>query len=413
MFAELLGLSSSEVSSFFIQAYGWILTIAIILGLLSGYLKCQYGKVVSHYSEILKNVVMVVVVLLALIDDWHQLSQLMSFYLGKYVVEYYYFFVHANKYTGPNNRHLEKGEIQLDTSILEFQLPAENSSPRFYDHVDDDFEKQGDYGPESKCCFNRNFAFYNGRGKEGAYLKLTVSLQKMPEFVSLETVENLNAAAAWYYLVSHSIPDKVTELSQDSYEKSDNTMILNWEAKSAGLVNYVAFSQENRDIENHSIRFIHVAVNSTLMLTIRIQVDVYKTEAKKQVVAFLNKLESAWTLVGKGPENSEEFKAAKTLPGLLPPEHKVFTLQLPSEKEYRLAVREHSSDPLEWMVFEQSFGFYDWFVIQQSIVCNEYNSLLDEFVQERRDACLTTAKFFSAGGNKIEDISEKVTEASV
>ena len=396
----------------------WMIVLLVLLGSLSGYASRQYGRKLTRLETPIGLAAILICVFGVIFKGSQLFVDYLYFIFFEKAVAGIYGHMRRNKYLGPDENLLDIRKISLgdSESEIDFSLPAGSVTKHYYssEDVDKDFSKNNGYFLASKKCFSNNYKFYCGRGEVGASFQLTLMLHKADRFESLEKVENLNAAASWHFLTRYVFPEHISQCPKnpDDIDDSsfDESSIKNWMARRFEGRDFITYSVYESKMNDFFTHYIHVAFNDSIMLSIEVRVHICDTSIDHVAHEFLRKLDTSWCLDGKGPGANVGQDEIKTLPGILPPQITKFNVEMPTWFGYKEALRNHSNDVLEWMVFEQSFGFTDWYACQLAMVCNEYNALVDKYADDVFNQCLVKAKTYSETGATVINIHCKTSE---
>ncbi len=398
---DFLGFNSQEISeivnSLLFQVSGWLILVA---GMLHGLLEHQYGRWIKPWSRLVGYPVLIYVVALTLTVNIYYSTLYMWFICGGAVISLiYYFALPAGWYLGPQLNRMATLELTLDSGILKFDHPAINNEghafPQDADFQPDQFERKYGATYTFKRYLQRTWMIYDRHGKSSANILLEISVQNMAGAGDLSRIDSLNGAAAQYYFFNHALPDDEFDViyRENEYryepEAFSNWRKTNFDGRDAITYDILMNGRSYRK------QYLHCALSSDLMLTLEFKVAASKddTQLLDRVDTLIGFLIRGFTLIGENnPAPTQSHSTSNQddqFPHdeIKPPEFDHFDTPLPTTKQHRLALRERARDKVEWMVFENSDLFQDWYIEQSIALCHDFDDMRLAFIDAQLKKC--------------------------
>ncbi len=369
--------------------------ILIFAGLIKGILSRQYGLVVREWAQMLTIPVLTYVTVLMFSTDYYYIVLYTWFILGEALVSLVYHFIFPKDwYLGPRLKHLVSSNIELDEGRLEFSYPVPNNGG-FYPPLDEDFLP--DHFEDSdidvlkyKSYLRRTWIFYDKNGSMSSRITLDVLVHKIPDCGDLRQIENLNKAAALHYFVNYAVPedsdDGFPHQETYTYQPED---FSNWRPVKINGRDAVTY-EILRPNRRYRTQYFHCVLSRDLFLTFEFYVIMGDDEGLlKRVDQLIETLLSRCSVVSEkiptrsGDQCSSDLENKTQKSQLMPPQFDHFNVILPSDEDYKLDLRAHARDQVEWMVFENSDLFYGWYQDQVQVVCSDYSNLRKAFVDSQ------------------------------
>jgi hypothetical protein len=306
----------------------------------------------------------------------------------------YHFIFPKDWSLGPRLKHLVSSNIELDEGRLEFSYPAPNNGgsfpPRDEDFEPDHFEDSAIDVLKYKSYLRRTWIFYDKKGSMSSRITLDVLVHKIPDCGDLRQIENLNKAAALHYFVNYAVPDD----SDDGFQHEESytyqpEAFSNWRSVQINGRDAVTY-EILRPNRRYRTQYFHCALSRDLFLTFEFYVIMGDDEVLlKRTDQLIETLLSGLNVVNeKKPKSSQDQSNSDREDQtqqfkLMPPQFDHFNVILPSDEDYKLDLRAHARDEVEWMVFENSDLFYGWYHDQVRAVCGDYNKLREAFIDSQ------------------------------
>lgn len=325
------------------------------------------------------------------------------FYLSLFVIrlgsnkfiEKFYRTALPERTVDPKTSPKKENKIRMDDCVLTIILPEANSRHhlRDKDFQPEHFECSEQSRIPSKRYMQREWVFYQGMGYVYASIKLQISVHEISDYGDLTSLQSLNGAAAALYFDNikfPEIPDHLYNAIPSSVVKAND--YSNWHLNHINGKKIISYEVSDRE-NNRKTRYMHYALSSNHMLTLMVKTAYTDEKDLEKTNAFLSTFIDSWELIDLQNANLEtnapsvEAQAATPSITLSGPKFDEFDLNLPSEKEYRLILRQHARDEIEWIVFEQSIFYRGWFLHQMELVKEEYKQLRQAYIDRQFDIC--------------------------
>lgn len=311
---------------------------------------------------------------------------LASIYMvGYYSTGFLYDLLMRKHYFPPDTDHLDKIDLQLDGANLVMDLYKSNGSDGWretnLEAFPEKFEKKEGELFASKHYFRRFWKYTDYEQKEVANISLDVFVHEMKGFGDLRNINHLNAAAAAFYFSKYRIPD-----GADSYSGYDPEVFRSWEVDKLNGCEVIAY-EVLKGGDDYKRIYRHYSLSTQLMLTLEVEVIIGVEKLRPPVQEFISQILSGCSLnttISSAPEQAANIEGQQPVGA---PDFDSFLVELPSKDDYRLLLRQHAKDEVEWAVFEKSDLFVGWFAQQYRYVINEFIDLRNQFIEEQLAKC--------------------------
>ncbi len=310
---------------------------------------------------------------------------------------------------GPSEKRIVKTQIPLEGSVITFFLPPENTRNQPWKRDEDNQPRDFNQGRGTlfgmKYYMQQCWSFYSSSGGvRFGNVQLHALVEEMSGFGDLTNVACLNGAASASYFARHGVPHPVPQLTGEKYvyQRDEYTA---WRLKVVNGCKVIAYEVSFADIEGSKMLFQHCALSNELMLTIVAWVfDSTEDPFKEAAETFAEKVIDQWKL--ELSDKKREQNPADTTETVKAPHFDSFDLKIPTKAEYRELFRQHARDQVEWMVFERSPIFEEWFEHQSNLLCAEFSKQRRTFVDRQLDKCFAVS---GIKGNRTP-ISERLND---
>jgi len=231
--------------------------------------------------------------------------------------------------------------------------------------------------PDEKTVFTQMWVFYNrtdltDRGR----VILNVSVQKMAEYAPLDYIENLNLAASHYRFSNF---DTISDNGEMLRNVKENLLSKKWSAKNINGKPVISYWISCGKHTNYKL--MHTAINENRMLTIRLYCTANALCIEKLCDTFAEKILNSWELFPEKDDLSMNLSEDR-YKGISQHIFEPFSYRVPDIDKFKIILRNHSENKIEWRIFERSDLFYDWFNQQYECLEKEYMQKSREYIEQ-------------------------------
>lgn len=379
------------ISEIFIQLFGeevgalvkFISLVSLLGGFAASFLEIQHTKPIKEFSSFILLPIVITVAIYVYIKGMAYGSIILFYYFGNMISAVVIKLVYHKRKIGPNKKLLDTHALTIEQQTVRFSLlksnTAGNSSyDRWLSDLSDQFHAKNKILPPEKTIFSKGWSYFSLKGAEDGRVVFTISAQKIANCGNLNQPSSLNSAAQLFYFSHYGIPDKIDDLPTYS-DRNGEDAYYDWKVVDINGIEAITYTTSKGENQGYYRRYFHCALSEELMVTFEFFVnysDDYASDVhhlistfKKDLVINANNVEMPKETITH-PEREVDNNS---------PEIPTFDVALPTEDSFRLNLRNNAKEPLEWIVFENSDLFYEWFKKQKKLVRLEYNDLIDSY----------------------------------
>ncbi len=380
---DILNIDESSVSIIANSPLYIVSMISLIcFGILAGYFSLQYGRKIKKAENVIRYIAFAYILLLMMIVDPAYIMLFLFLYLSPNIGIVLLIFIKRPYYIGPALNQLAETEVHLDVGVFRLTHPVTNGEQRNWREKDEDFtpdqfETVEKVRYDEKIYTRRRWVFFDRRGDVAGMVSFQLSVQRMADFQDLFKVECLNASASYFYFVNHALPMKADSIHSNVYENPEPMSFKDWRLMNINGHHVISYVFE--DYPGNLKRYLHVAISKNLMMTLEFKGEDNLEVLAEKIDLLVNSLIGNWTLDLDNADLKSEIQTMQV--SIDPPQLKRFETLLLTYDDYRVALKQHARDEVEWSVFEQSVLFTSWYDNQRAMLCEEFNQLRKAYIK--------------------------------